>query len=248
MIYVVLFFTACFGFVRYTRRFANPYKLIFIFGKKGAFKSTSMVREMLIHQKKGWNIYTDMQDCIVPGVRVFDIRDLGKFIPPPNSVLFLDEVGITYDNRNWKSFPPEVRDFFKYQRKYKCKVFMNSQAFDIDPKIRALVDSMILQTSILDCISISRPIKRSITLTEPSAEAESRIADRLSFARITEWKIRYMPPYFKYFNSFDAPERPQLNFRQIVEKIEDDRKESRLSLRHLQNSFNRQKSEDDCDI
>lgn len=235
--FVLFFFFVLGAFYGYTRRFCNPYKLIFIFGKKGSFKSTSMVRQMLKHQKKGWTVYTDMQDCIVPNVRVFDIRDLGKFIPPPDSVLFLDEVGITYDNRNWKSFPTEVRDFFKFQRKYKCKVYMNSQAFDIDPKIRALVDSMVLQTSILDCISISRPIKRSICLTEPSAEAESRIADRLAFASVWDWEVHYMPPYFKYFNSFDAPERPHLRYRDIADAIENECKGSKYYLAQLTAAF-----------
>lgn len=240
MIKILLFiFALLFAFVLYTRKFVNPYKLIFIFGKKGAFKSTSMIREMKKHQKKGWTIYTDMKDCILPGVRIFDVKDLGKFIPPPRSCVFLDEVGITYDNRNWKNFPPEVRDYFKFQRKYKNKVYMNSQAFDIDPKLRALVDSMILQTSILDCISISRPIRRSICLTEPSAESESRIADRLSFSPLWDWKILYMPPYFKYFNSFDAPPRPFLNFTQIPAALREDRKTALSSLRSAAHSLNR---------
>ena len=121
--YLLFIFALFFVFVLYTRKFVNPYKLIFIFGKKGAFKSTSMIREMKRHQKKGWTIYTDMKDCILPGVRIFDVKDLGKFIPPPRSCVFLDEVGITYDNRNWKNFPVEVRDYFKFQRKYKNKVY-----------------------------------------------------------------------------------------------------------------------------
>lgn len=226
-------FLVFFAFILYTKKFRNPYKLIFIFGKKGSFKSTSMVCEMIKHQKKGWTVYTNIDDCILPGVRIFDAKELGKFVPPPNSVLFIDEVGVLYDNRNFKTFPPEVRDYFKYQRKYKNKVYMNSQSFDIDIKIRSLVDAMCLQTSILDCISISRPINRSICLTEPSADAESRIADRLSFVKLWYWKIIYMPPYFKYFDSFSAPERPYLNYREVIKDLKENRKTAKTSFKKL---------------
>lgn len=223
-------------FVLYTKKFRNPYKLIFIFGKKGSFKSTSMVREMIKHQKKGWTIYTNIEDCVLPGVRIFDAKELGKFIPPPDSCVFIDEVGVLYDNRQFKTFPTEVRDYFKYQRKYKNKVYMNSQSFDIDLKIRSLVDSMCLQTSILDCISISRPINRSICLTEPSAEAESRIADRLSFAKIWHWKIIYMPRYFKYFDSFSAPKRDHITYKEVIKDIEENRKTIKDFFRKSRNS------------
>lgn len=178
-----------------------------------------MIREMKKHLKRGWNVYTDMSDCILPGVRIIHGLDLATFAPTAHSAIFLDEVGISFDNRNYKSFPEGLRDFFKFQRKYKCKVYMNSQAFDVDIKIRNVTDSMILQSSIGNIISVSRPIRRSITLTEPSAEAESRIADRLSFSPIWSWRFYWMPRYFKYFDSFSAPKREEITYREIVSDI-----------------------------
>jgi len=206
-------FVFIFSFCFYARKYNNPYKLIFIFGKKGAGKSCYMVNEMLKHLRHRWIVYTDMQDILIPGVRIIDSRQLAEFVPEPHSVLFLDEVGITYDSRDFKSFPKGLRDFFKFQRKYKCKIYMNSQAFDVDKKIRDVVDSMILQTSILNCISISRPIRRSITLTEPTGDQESRIADKLVFEKVWHWKFYWMPKYFKYFDSFDAPLRDEIVYR-----------------------------------
>lgn len=178
-----------------------------------------MIREMKKHLRHGWICYTDIQDCILPGVRIIDGQHLAHFAPEPHSAVFLDEVGISMDNRNYAKFPEGLRDFFKLQRKYKCKVIMNSQAFDVDVKVRNVTDSMILQTSIANCISVSRPIRRSITLTEPSAEAESRIADRLIFAPIWRWRFYWMPAYFKYFDSFSAPERPPVPFREIPKQV-----------------------------
>lgn len=208
------------AFTLYSRRFANPYKLIFIFGKKGAGKSCLMIKEMKKYLRRKWFVYTDMQDCVLPGVRIISSADyLSKYRPEYHSAIFLDEAGVSFDNRNYKNFPSGLRDFFKYQRKYKCRVYMNSQSFDVDVKIRNVTDSMILQSSIGNVISVSRPIQRSITLTEPSAEAESRIADRLRFAPIWRWRFYWMPKYFRYFDSFSAPDRDPVPFRQVEREV-----------------------------
>lgn len=212
-----------------SRRYNNPYRLIFIFGKKGAGKSLYMVKQMMKYLKKGWTVYTDIVNCTLPGVRIMNAMDLSEFAPVENSAIFLDEAGILFDNRNFKNFNSGLRDFFKLQRKYKCRVFLNSQSFDIDKKIRDVTDHMGLIVSVGNVFSIYRPIRRSITLTQPSAEAESRIADKLSFESLFKWQITYLPKYFKYFDSFAAPERPPLPFNEIVADLTD--KNVRRSLR-----------------
>lgn len=222
LVFFLLIAAGFVGFTLYSRRFVNPYRLIFIFGKKGSGKSTLMVSQMLKDLKHGWNVYTDMQDCVVPGVRIIkSSADLSKFVPEANSALYLDEVGISFDNRSYKSFDSGLRDFFKLQRKYKCKVVMNSQSFDVDKKIRDVTDSMILQTSIGNVITLSRPIRRSVALVEATAQADSRIADNLKFESIFRWRVLWMPKYFKYFESFNAPERPAIPFREIPAIVKD---------------------------
>lgn len=221
-------------FVVQSKRYNNPYKLYFLFGKKGAGKSLYMVKLMLRYLKHGWTVYTDIDNVNIPGIRVFSALDLKDFAPEPKSVLFIDEAGILFDNRNFKNFDAGLRDFFKLQRKYKCRVYLNSQSFDIDKKIRDVTDCMGLVVSIGNVFSIYRPIQRSITLTEPSAEAESRIADRLKFEHIWHWKFTYLPKYFKYFDSFAAPERPALPFKEVVSDISDitDTSVKRVFRRH----------------
>ena len=222
LVFFLLIAAGFVGFALYSRRFVNPYRLIFIFGKKGSGKSTLMVSQMLKDLKHGWNVYTDMQDCVVPGVRIINSSaDLAKFVPEANSALYLDEVGISFDNRSYKSFDSGLRDFFKLQRKYKCKVVMNSQSFDVDKKIRDVTDSMILQTSIGNVITLSRPIRRTVALVEATAQADSRIADNLKFESIFRWRVHWMPKYFKYFESFNAPERPAIPFREIPAIVKD---------------------------
>lgn len=189
------------------KKYNNPYKLTFIFGKKGAGKSCWMVALMLKYLKKGYIVYTDMADINIQGVRIVKPDSFSTFAPEPGSVLFLDEVGISMDNRNFKNFPPGLRDFFKYIRKMKCIVYMNSQAFDVDKKVRDTTDSMALVVSILGCISIYRPIKRTICLVDASAQSDSRIADNLRFTSLFTFRFLWMPKYFKYFNSLEMPHR-----------------------------------------
>lgn len=219
-IFFIVVFSVIVLFQLLTRKYANPYQTTFIFGKKGAGKSLLLVHYMLKYRRKGWTIYTDMKDIRIPGVRIIDSRDLSQFRPCEGSAIFLDEVGISMDNRSFKTFPPGLRDFFKYSRKMKCVVFMNSQAFDVDKKVRDTTDKMILQVAIANCIAFSRPIRRSITLTEPTSEAESRIADRLSFSGIFSWKFLWMPKYFKYFDTQEMPARQLLPYTEPVSVLD----------------------------
>lgn len=215
----LVIFIPLFLFALYARRFSNPYTNNFIFGKKGSGKSTFMVKQMLKYQKRGWIIYTDMQDCIIPNVRIIhSASELEHFTPEKNSMLALEEVGISFDNRNFKKFPEGLRDWFKFERKYKVCVWQNSQSYDIDKKIRDCVDGMYLQSNISNCIGITRPIRKTVTLTQPSAEGEARIAEGLRFAPIWKWKITWMPKYHKYFDSFNAPERPEISYTSITKE------------------------------
>lgn len=170
-----------------------------------------MVNRLLYYYKRGWTCYTDMP-VTIPNVRIINAEDLKNFYPEEKSALFLDEVGLTWDNRSFKTFDKGFTEFFKLQRKCKCIVYMNSQSFDIDKKIRDVTDSMILQSNIGNIISVSRPIVRKVALVEATSQGESRIADNLYFDKIWHWKFYYMPKYFKYFKSFDKPDRDFLPY------------------------------------
>lgn len=217
MIYILLFILLIIALCTFLSiKYANPYKLLFIFGKKGAGKSTLMVKHMIKDQKRGWNIYTDMESIKLEGARVIKVKDLKDHIPPPGSAVYLEEVGLTFDNRKFKDFDDGYNRLMKFLRKHRLKMYMNSQAFDVDVKIRNLTDGMVLCTSFLNCISIVRPIRRSVTLTAPTGDSESRIADKLQFDRIWNWKLIWMPKYFKYFDSFDVDPLPLIDYREVL--------------------------------
>lgn len=212
MKYIIAFFLFCFCYYLIFKRFINPYKLYMIFGKKGSGKSSYLVKLALKYQKKKFVVYTNMVDLRVPGIRVIDIEDLGKFVPINNSVLLIDEAGTIYDNRNFRAFKPETRDFYKLQRHYKVICYLASQTYDVDIKLRALCDKLYLVQNIGIVFSLIRPIHKKVVLTESLAEGESRISENLKFDFISSWRLNYIPKYAKYFESFQVPELPEIKY------------------------------------
>lgn len=212
MKYVLSFVILCFAYSLFVRKYKNPYKLYMVFGKKGSGKSSYLVRKAIEYQKKGYIVYTNMQDCCLEDVRIINADDLGDFVPLQNSVVLLDEVGMLYDNRNYKNFRPAVRDFFKLQRHYRVIVFLASQSYDVDKKLRDLCDGMFLVTNLATAFSLVRPISKKISLVQASAEGESRIAENLKFQWIFSWKLYWIPKTIKYFKSFQTPDKPELDF------------------------------------
>lgn len=239
--FIAISFVSLFAVSRFFRRFANPYKLDYVFGLKGAGKSTFMVKNMLRDLKNGWHVYTNMADVAIDGVRFFDVNELITKAPPPKSSIYIDEAGLVWDNRGFKSFDSGFTAFFKLQRKYKCKVTINSQSFDVDKKIRDLVDHMYLMTNIGNVIGVARPIKRTIKLLEAQGNSEARIADNLRFASLTQFKLFWMPNYWKYFNSFEAPKRNSVLFKNLYYKPKKARLTPRVQLKLLQYELRRRR-------
>lgn len=189
-----------------TYKYRNPYKLVMIFGKKGSGKSTLMTKIALKALKRKRPVYSSTP---IPGCFLMSADDIGFKHFPEDSVILIDEVGTIWDNRNFKNFKPEVRDYFKYQRHYKHTVYLFSQAFDIDLKLRNLTDCFYLCKCYFNVFSVARRINRSITLVHPTAEGEARIADDLTFEPwFLFWaggfRFTYIPFWIKYFDSFST--------------------------------------------
>lgn len=214
MIYFISFFLILYiALSIYSKKWNNPFTLTFLFGRKGAGKTTLMAKLMLRDIKKGWLVYTDVQGIKIPGVRVFNISELNTKSPPPRSAVYLDEVGLTMDNRNYKSFTSGLRDWYALQRHYKCKVIVNSQAFDVDKKVRDRTDSFYYCTKLAGTISIARPIVLKIKpndMTNPAQD--SPICTSYRWGSLLAWKITWLPKYAKWFDSFEAPPREDVSW------------------------------------
>lgn len=212
IISVILIVASCYiGY--YVIRYSNRYRLTMIFGKKGSGKSTTLCKLAFKYLKKGWTVYCTEP---IPGTLRFDVKELGKKHFKEHSAILIDEVGMIWDNRDFKSFEKHVRNWFKYQRHAKCRVYLFSQTFDIDKKLRDLTDEMYMMVNVLGVLSYGKRIKRKLVVVHPTGEAESRIADDLVIspfflapfgARMFVW----IPKYARYFDSFDMWEMPPMD-------------------------------------
>lgn len=202
-----------FGFHLATKKYLNPYKLVFIFGKKGSGKSTLLTKKIYEAKMAGRPVYANFP---VPGAHLIEsVRDtVGYYAFEPGAVVFLDECGTIYDNRLFKSFKPAERDYFKLQRHYQNTVYMSSQSFDIDLKLRELTDEMYLVRKMFRVFSVARRIDRHITITQPGPDAPSTLQDSLEFAPLFSPRavqITFIPRWAGLFDSFAAPELPAVD-------------------------------------
>lgn len=211
ILFVFCLFLAIFTF--FTRKYVNPYKLIMIFGKKGCGKTTYLTKIAYQHYKSGWTVFST---CKIPYAHIIDADIIGQYWLPEHSVLLVDEVGMIWDNRDFKNFKNSVRDWFKYQRHNRVKVYLFSQSFDIDKKLRDLCDGMFLLTNFMRVFSYGRKISKNFVLNKSTADSPSNIAENLEFEPfifffIGTRTLTFIPRWSKYFDSHDRLDLPDFD-------------------------------------
>lgn len=214
LIYILIVFLALMVlWDKLTRKYVNPYKLYFFMGKKGSGKSTVLTKIAIQELKKGRTVYSTED---VPGTFAITPSDIGYYEFEDNSVILIDEASLAWNNRNWKSLKDEVIEWYRFQRKRRLIVYLFSQTFDVDVKLRDLSDSMYLVTKFARVFSIARKIDKNITIKNGSAEAPSTLAEDFQFVPLLSpgsIKITFIPRYVKYFTSFNPPALQHKQFR-----------------------------------
>lgn len=170
-------------------------------GKKGCGKTCTLAKLALRYHKKGFTVYTNVEG--ISNTLLFDPKQLDTLTPAPNSIILIDEVGLVWDNRSFANF--RANEWFKYSRQYKCKVILFSQAFDIDLKIRNLVDNMYLMTRIGKGV-IYRPVVKKLGIVQ-KPDGTGDLADTYRYGSIFSWKFTFLPRYYGLFNSYNPPSR-----------------------------------------
>lgn len=208
---LVLVIIALFCFV--TRNYVNPYKLIFVFGKKGSGKSTLLTKLAIKYSRKKWSVWTTEN---IPGTHNIDNPKLiYRMDFPERSCILIDEVSLIWDNRDFKSMDKRVVEWFRYQRHHKCRVYFFSQTFDIDKKLRDLADDMFLVNKYFRVFVIAKHIIRKPVVVHPGPDSPARIDDDMVVDGPLLWffggRITAFIPYWsKFFDSHKLPDPDQL--------------------------------------
>lgn len=190
-----------------TKKFLNPFKFTMVVGKKGSGKTTWMVKLIYKYLKRGWTVYANID---IPGVHYFNPLDIGKYTFPQNSCVFIDEANLFWDNRQWKAVAVELIEWFRYQRQYKVKLYMFSQTFDIDKKLRSLCDDLYLVKNFARIFCWCKRIRKWPDLKQAEGESEARIVDMIQYDTILlapfgSRHLVYIPRWSRYFKSYNPP-------------------------------------------
>lgn len=209
LVFIIILIFLMIVFLLLTNKYLNPYKLIMIFGKKGSGKTTTLTKIALKELKRKRKVYSTVE---IPSTYLFNTDDIGTMTFEPNSTVLIDEVGMIWDNRDFKNFKPAVRDFFKYQRQYKLKIYLFSQTFDIDLKLRNLTDEMYLLSNCFRVFSVARRISKKITIKECS-DGTSTLSDTYEFYPLLfgGLKFTFIPRYTSFYKSYDPKKLAYIN-------------------------------------
>lgn len=136
--------------------------------------------------------------------------DIGNYMIEDAKII-IDEAGIEYNNRSYKTFPQEAIYFYKYHRHYKTSVDVFSQSFDdMDVTLRRLAQNFyVVRKSLVPFCVVARRIRRKVGVDDTTKQ----IADLYSMGLpILDTKRIFSPPLWKMFNSYSRKELPQKDF------------------------------------
>ena len=89
------------------------------FGSPGSGKTTMAVRELLKAKKVYRYTFSNFETS---QARQVSLKDIGIWTLPPNSYLAIDEAGIEYNNRKFKSLDQKTIEWFKLHRHYQVDI------------------------------------------------------------------------------------------------------------------------------
>lgn len=177
------------------------------FGVPGCGKSTILVREYLKNRKRYDYIYTI--NIQISGVKMIDKSDLETY-KFKNSLILWDEITMDADNREFKSFSKNLRDFFILHRHFGCDIIYATQNFEnVDKKVRDLTSELwYMSKSVIPLFkhfTLAKRIYRNININEMSSELTLgyRFCNFLESIFVSNCKIVFRPRYYKYFDTHD---------------------------------------------
>lgn len=202
------------------------------FGSPGSGKTTLACREILRARKRYKYTFANF-GCKCATVDDVDLSDLGLWTFPSGSYVAIDEAGIEYNSRKYKTLPQHTIKWFKLHRHYGCDLSVWSQSWeDMDVTLRRLADRLYYVRRFGPFTLVRRVYKR-VTVDKQTEQIidgyemtslvylllkplyyASFFAFGLGFLikaifpRFEEVRLVFRPFYYRYFDTHAAPELP----------------------------------------
>ena len=157
------------------------------------------------HWKRKIDVYSNVP---ISGTYKVDARkDIGKYLIEDGK-LIIDEAGVEFNSRNYKTFSQEAIKFFKYHRHYGVSVDVFSQSHeDMDITLRRLAQRFyVVKKSLIPFFICVKPIRRKVGIDENTHQ----IVDAYSFAPLgIGTKYIFMPVLWKMFDTYEHDPLPE---------------------------------------
>lgn len=199
------------------------------FGSPGAGKTTQAVKLL----KKSRSTYKFCNFSLVEKYSLADVvssedmKKLGQWTFPEGSYIAIDEAGIDYNNRKFKTFPQYMIEWFKLHRHYRCDVDLFSQSWeDMDITLRRLASELWYMRGVgrKYGFTILRKVYKTVMIDDNTHQIVDGyrmekglwlllqplrlIGFGYIFPQLHGWKLTFRLPYYKYFDSYAHPDLP----------------------------------------
>lgn len=198
------------------------------FGSPGCGKTTLAVKLLKkspkLYKQSYCNFSVNGLKCPVFELPSHALKTIGEWTLPPNSYLSVDEAGIEYNNRKFKTLSQTVIEWFKLHRHYGVDVDIFSQSWDdMDITLRRLAEQLWYLRRI-GPFTIARRVYKRVTVNQETEQIiDGYRMERglwlvlqplrllglgFIFPQLKGWKLTFRPLYYKYFNSWETPDTP----------------------------------------
>ena len=180
----------------------TQYKFYVYFGVPGSGKTTYAAWLTRRFSKRGGTVYSNVP--IKGALQLDPVADIGKVLVS-NGHIIIDEAGVEYNNRDFKTFPKEATYFFKHHRHYKTTVHLFSQGYnDMDKKLRTLATSLyVIKKSMIPFCIRKYEISKRIGINDMTKD----ICDEY-FKRPFSSRLVFTPTLWDMFDTYSTRELP----------------------------------------
>ena len=172
------------------------------FGVPGSGKTTICAHLVKKCLKRGEKVWSNVP--ITGAYKLEPKDDIGINMIADGKVI-IDEAGIEYNNRDFKTFSKNSLYFYKYHRHYKTSIDFFSQGWDdCDKKIRDLAQRLyIVKPSIIPYFIYRKRLAKKIGIDE-----NGQIIDQYSWVPFGK-TYYFAPSVWKMFNTLSRKEFPE---------------------------------------
>lgn len=152
------------------------------------------------------NFDTDLANYLNPQL-------LATYKPPQGSYIAIDESGIEFNSRDFKSFHKGLIEFFKLSRHFQCDCDLFSQTFDDTDKILRDLASEIWLVKRFGQLTYARCVYKRIGIDETTKQLSYQHFFKSALLQLLPFQPKqfifcWRPKYYKHFDSYVEPERP----------------------------------------